>query len=93
MPQRPWTEPRRLALRAVAMAHRAGMAVRLSNHFSALDSWDGGSQLNVHWQPLGWLREHGYVEPLGATFPDNEQFLPTSAGVNAARDQHPDLFQ
>jgi hypothetical protein len=92
MPKDPWTEPRRLALRAVATAHLTGVAVRLSNHFTALGSWDGASQLNVHWQPLGWLREQGYVDPLGETYPDSEQSLPTTAGVAEARRRLPDLF-
>lgn len=87
-----WTPSRRLALRAVALAHRAGMAVRLSNHTEPLGAWDGKEPLGVHWSPLGWLAEQGLVERLGRNYPDNERFLPTSEGVREARRLHADLF-
>jgi hypothetical protein len=87
-----WTPSRRLALRAVALAHRAGMPVRLSNATDPLGAWAGAAPLGVHWRPLGWLNEQGLVERLGGVYPANEQFLPTSEGVREARRLHPDLF-
>lgn len=88
----PWTPPRVLALRAVALAHLAGVPARTSNATEPLGAWPGARPIDVHWSPLSWLEEEGLVHRLGASWPDNERYLPTTAGVDAARDMHRDLF-